>query len=171
MHSIAWWPSLGVLLVAAGIDLWTRRIPNWLSIPFLFSGLVVQSLSGGMPATGKSLAGIALGALLFGIPCALHGSGMGDLKLAMGVGAWIGPSQLALAFVVTGIAGGVMAVVYALWNGCLGQCLDSTGDLLAHFVRGGIRPHRSITLGERKAISIPYAPAIAIGTLFSFLAP
>jgi len=87
------------------------------------------------------------------------------------VGAWIGPSQLALAFVVTGIAGGVMAVVYALWNGCLGRCLDNTGDLLAHFGRVGIRPHRSITLDEREAISIPYAPAIAIGTLFSFLAP
>ena len=80
-------------------------------------------------------------------------------------------SNKLMVHVVTGIAGGVMAVVYALWNGCLGRCLDSTGDLLAHFVRAGIRPHRSITLDERKAISIPYAPAIAIGTLFSFLAP
>jgi prepilin peptidase CpaA len=96
--------------------------------------------------------------------------GMGDLKLAAGVGAWIGPGQLFLAFVVTGIVGGVFAVVYALRRGSLGRCLDGTSDLLAQFVSFRIRPHEQIRLDNSNTLSIPYAPVIAIGTLFSFFA-
>ena len=80
------------------------------------------------------------------------------------------PSQLFLAFVVTGIVGGVFALCYALWRGRLGASLDMTGDLLLHFARSGMRPHDQIRLEDEKAVSIPYAPAIAIGTLFSFFA-
>jgi prepilin peptidase CpaA len=170
MHSLAWWPNLVVLLAAAGIDLRTRRIPNWLSLPFLAAGLIFQSATDGFPGAGRSMSGLALGVVLFGIPCLLHGSGMGDLKLAAGVGAWIGPGQMLIAFVVTGIVGGIMAVGYALWRGCLGRCVDNTGDLLVHFAKEGIKPHHSIRLDKGEGISIPYAPAIAIGTLFSFFA-
>ena len=42
---------------------------------------------GGLSGAGQSLAGIALALVLFGIPCLLQGMGMGDLKLAAGVGA------------------------------------------------------------------------------------
>jgi len=170
MHSFAWWPSFVVLLVASGIDLYSRRVPNWLSVPFLISGLLMNAIMGGLAGTGRSLAGIALAAFLFGIPCLLRGSGMGDLKLAAGVGAWIGAGQLFLAFVVTGIVGGIFGVGYALWRGRLGECLDSTGDLLAHFGKRRLRPHDQIRLGNTKALSIPYVPAIAIGTIFSFFA-
>jgi prepilin peptidase CpaA len=170
MDSIAWWPSVAVLVVASIIDVFTRRVPNWLVLPFLLSGLVVRSLAGGFPAAGRSLAGVALACVLFGVPCFLRGMGMGDLKLAAGVGAWVGPGQLFIAFIVTGIVGGVLAVVYALWRGALGRCLDSTGDLLAQFASFRVRPHDQIRLGNSTALSIPYAPAIAIGTLFSFFA-
>jgi len=170
MDSIAWWPTVTVLVVASIIDVYTRRIPNWLVLPFFLSGLVVRSLTGGFPGTGRSLAGVALACLLFGVPCLLRGMGMGDLKLAAGVGAWIGPGQLFMAFVVTGIVGGILAVAYSLWHGSLGRCLDNTGDLLAQFARFRVRPHEQIRLGNSAALSIPYAPAIAIGTLFSFFA-
>lgn len=170
MHSLAWWSICIVLPAAAVIDMRTRRIPNWLSLPFLMAGLVGHSATEGLSGAGQSFAGLGLGLVLFGIPYLLHGSGMGDLKLGAGVGAWIGPSQLLLAFVATGIVGGVIAVGYALRRGRLGQCLDSTSDLLVHFARAGIRPHRSIRLEQPNRLSIPYAPAIAIGTLFSFLA-
>jgi prepilin peptidase CpaA len=170
MHSIPWWPTVAVLFVASIIDVLTRRIPNWLVLPFLISGLVVRSLAVGLPSLGTGLAGIGLACLLFGIPCLLRGMGMGDLKLAAGVGAWIGPDQLFLAFIVTGIVGGVFATLYALWRGSLGRCLDGTSDLLAQFASFRIRPHEQITLGNSDALSIPYAPAIAIGTLFSFFA-
>jgi prepilin peptidase CpaA len=168
MHSIAWWPSLGVLLLASVIDLRTRRIPNWLVVPFLVSGLLVHWITRGLSGAGQSLAGFGLALLLFGPPCFLRAMGMGDLKLAAGVGAWIGPSQFAMAFIVTGMVGGIMAVGYALRHGSLGGCFESTGELVVHLAKGRIPPHEDIRLDSATARSIPYAPAIAIGTLFSF---
>lgn len=168
MQSIVWWSNLVVLVAASVIDLRTRRVPNWLVVPFLLSGLAVQSVTNGWSGAGRSLSGIGLAVLLFGVPCYLRAMGIGDLKLAAGVGAWIGPSQFFLAFVVTGIVGGLLAGSYALFHGSLGSCLDNTGDLLAHFRESGLRPHAGVRLGNPSALSIPYAPAIAIGTLLSF---
>ena len=95
---------------------------------------------------------------------------MGDLKLAAGAGAWIGASQFFMAFIVTGIVGGLFAVIYALRRRSLGGCLDNTSVLFAHLAKFRWRAHERIRLGNSRAISIPYAPAIAIGTLFSFFA-
>jgi prepilin peptidase CpaA len=96
--------------------------------------------------------------------------GLGDLKLAAGVGAWIGPSQFFLAFIVAGMVGGVMAVLYAIWHKSLGSSLDDTGEVLACLAKGEFRHLRERRHGNSKELSIPYAPAIAIGTLFSFFA-
>jgi prepilin peptidase CpaA len=170
MDSIAWWPSFAVLVLASAIDICTRRVPNWLVLPFLVLGFVVRIWTGGLTGAKLSFAGAGLACLLFGLPCLLRGMGMGDLKLAVAVGAWIGPGQLFIAFVVTGIAGAAIAIPYALWNKSLGRCLDNTSDLLAHFGRRGVRPHGEIRLGKTDALAIPYAPAIAVGTLFSFFA-
>jgi len=94
--------------------------------------------------------------------------GMGDLKLAAAVGAWIGPGQIFMAFIFAGILGGIFAVLYALWHRSLATCLDSTGDLLAHLARFRMRPHDQIQLGAANSLAIPYAPVIAVGTLLSF---
>ncbi len=37
MNSFAWWPTLIVLAVATFTDLRSRRIPNWLVLPFMVS--------------------------------------------------------------------------------------------------------------------------------------
>ena len=42
MHSIAWWPTLIVLVLAVFTDLRSRRIPNWLVLPFMFAGVAVS---------------------------------------------------------------------------------------------------------------------------------
>jgi len=165
---MVWWTSAVVLSVAAGVDLRTRRVPNWLAVPFLVAGLVVQAINGKLPGAEHSLAGIILACLLFGIPCFIGAMGLGDLKLAAGVGAWIGPAQFVTASVFIALAGAVLAVGWALWHGSLGVSLDSTGDLLMPWRnwRSGAMPR----VRERTAATaIPYAPAIAIGTLLSFL--
>jgi prepilin peptidase CpaA len=66
------------------------------------------------------------------------------------------------------LAGGVMALCWAAAGGFLGQLFGSTGDLLAGFGKRGLRPHPELVLDNPKARKMPYAPAIAIGTLVSF---
>ena len=105
-HADAWWPTVVVLLIAVAIDIRSRRIPNWLSLPFLVAGMAVSGFRGGLAGFERSIAGIGLAVVVTGILCYLRGMGMGDLKLMAGVGAWIGPGQLVLALVATGIAGG-----------------------------------------------------------------
>ena len=170
MHSIAWWPVLTMLVIATAVDIHSRRIPNWLVLPFLAAGVIVNTASYGMKGLGQSMGGIALAAAVAGVLCWLRGMGMGDLKLCAAVGGWIGPGQLGIALVATGLAGGVLALIWAACHGSLGESLEGTGDLVSAFWTKGVHPHPSLVLDNPSARTMPYAPAIAIGTIFSFFA-
>ena len=168
MHSIAWWPTLTVLAIATFSDVRSRRIPNWLVLPFLVIGVVVCGWMQGWHGVGQSLMGIGLGALVLGFFCWMGGMGMGDMKLCAAVGAWIGPAQLMVALVVMAMAGGIMALGWALGGGFVGELFDGAGELVFGFKKRGLRPHPELVLSNPLTRKMPYAPAIAVGTLISF---
>lgn len=171
MHfSVAWWPTLIVLAVATFTDLRSRRIPNWLVLPFLVVGIAVSGWLHGWAGLGHSLAGMALGAFLFGILALMGGMGMGDVKLCAAIGAWIWPGQLITALVLTGIVGGIMALCWAAAGGFLGELFKGTGNLVFGFGKRGLKPDPELNINNPLARKMPYAPAIAIGTLVSFFA-
>jgi len=169
-NSIALWPTTLVLAIACFTDIRSRRIPNVVVVPFALAGLVADCLTHGWAGLGNGLEGILLAALVCGVFCYLRGMGMGDLKLCASIGAWIGPHQMLFALVVTFIAGAIIGLIWASCTGSLSRSLESTGDLLSGFAKDGVRPHDTIVLEKSPGLKIPYAPAIAIGTLFSFLA-
>jgi prepilin peptidase CpaA len=168
MHSFAWWPTVAVVAVATFTDLRSRRIPNWLVLPFLIAGIAVSTWRGGLTGGLHSLAGIGLGMLLFGILAWLGGMGMGDVKLCAAIGAWIGPGQLAIALVFTGIAGGVMALAWAVRGRFLGELFRGAGDLVCSVGKRAPAIRQELQLSNPLARKMPYAPAIAIGALLSF---
>lgn len=170
MHSIAWWPTCVVLAVATFTDLRSRRIPNWLVLPFLATGFGVSAWLNGWHGAAQSAEGFGVGALIFGFLFWMGGMGMGDVKLCAAIGAWVGPSQLMIALVVTGLAGGVMAICWAACRGYLSQLFAGSGDLVVGIKERGLRPHPDLILSNPLACKMPYAPAIAIGTLVSFFA-
>jgi prepilin peptidase CpaA len=169
MNSIAWWVNVVVLLAASAFDLQTRRIPNWLSIPFLVSGFLVSAMLRGQAGLVDSLQGFAIAVLVFGLPWFFRWMGLGDVKLAAGVGAWIGPSQFVMAFLVMSMVGGIMAVIYALRLGRPRESLEAAGELAVDLPISK-EPRTRYRLGSAGAVAIPYAPAIAAGALFSFFA-
>jgi len=168
--SIILWPTLAVLVVATFTDLRSRRIPNWLVLPFLVAGIGVSAWLHGWTGVEHSLEGIVLGGFLFGILSWMGGMGMGDVKLCAAIGAWIGPGQLIIALVLTGMVGGIMALCWAAAGGFLGELFRGTGDVLFGFGKRGLKPDPELNLGNPLARKMPYAPAIAIGTLVSFFA-
>jgi prepilin peptidase CpaA len=172
LHSIAWWPTVVVLAVSTFTDMRSRRIPNWLVLPFLAAGIAASFGPKSWHATGtvQSLSGMVLGLFLFGILAWMGGMGMGDVKLCAAIGAWVGPMQLFLALIITGIVGGIMAVVWAIFGGFMGELFTDTGDLL--FARGKRKAEGTpaLTLSNPLARKMPYAPAIAIGAIMSFFA-
>jgi prepilin peptidase CpaA len=168
MHSIAWWPTLIVLAVATITDVRSRRIPNWLVVPFMAAGIVVSTVLHGWHGLGQSSAGVALGILIYGFLFWMGGMGAGDVKLAAAIGAWIGPNQLFFALVVTAMAGGMMVFFWAAFGGFLKELFTGASNLTFGWKDRAVR--QEMVLSNPLKRKMPYAPAIAIGTLVSFFA-
>ncbi|MDR3750930.1 MAG: A24 family peptidase [Terracidiphilus sp.] len=170
MHSFAWWPTLIVLAVASFTDLRSRRIPNWLVFPFLLAGIVVSGWLHGWQGIGQSFAGLGLGLLIYGFIFWLGGMGAGDVKLCAAIGAWIGPGQLFMALIITGMIGGIMVLCWAAFGGFLKELFTGTGDLVFGWKQRGMHRDPELALTNPLKRKMAYAPAIAIGTLISFFA-
>jgi prepilin peptidase CpaA len=139
MHSFAWWPTLIVVALATFTDLRSRRIPNWLVLPVLLAGIVVSGWLHGGHGIGQSFAGFGLGLLIYGILFWMGGMGAGDVKLCAAIGAWIGPSQLLIASVVTAMAGGIMVLCWAAFGGFLKELFTGAGDLAFGWKERGLQ--------------------------------
>jgi prepilin peptidase CpaA len=179
-HSFAWWPTLIVVAIATFTDLRSRRIPNWLVLPFLLLGMGVSTWLHGWHGLGQSAAGFGLGFLAFGLLFFMGGMGAGDVKLFAAIGAWVGPHQLLIALVLVSLAGGVLVLAWALVGGFIGDLFQSTSDLALGWKKGKETADAEAAPADDsnakknqrtpKRRKIPYAPAIAIGTLLSFSA-
>ena len=170
MQSVVWWATIIAVIIATVSDLCTRRIPNWLVLPFLIAGLLFSTFTRGWSGLAQSLIGVLLAAFLLGLFHLVGGMGMGDVKLCASLGAWIGPHQLVFALAFMGLAGGLMAFVWAICGGFWKEMLDGTGDLIFGFGKRGFRPHEKLVISNPRTRKLPYAAAIAIGTVLSFFA-
>ena len=73
MHSISWWPMFALVVTATVMDIHSRRIPNWLVLPFLAGGVAVNTAYHGAKGLGQSIGSIALTVAVTGIFCWLRG--------------------------------------------------------------------------------------------------
>lgn len=171
---------LCLLVAAVATDLRACRIPNLLIAIGLAAAGVLHivatqgdgALGGPGPATGLTgaLGGIAVGfAALFPL-YALRAMGAGDVKLMMMVGAFLGPMQTFGVIVLTFAAGGVLAIVMALWQRSFRQLVGNFRFMLTTSVvraAGGQAP-RFEPLAQT-AGRMPYAVAIAAGTVLQLI--
>jgi prepilin peptidase CpaA len=155
-HWPLWFVCLA-MIVAAVIDGWKLKVPNWLTFPLILSGwglgllhdfgLLEGTLEGGIAA---SMATTALGfALLFPV-YSIGGMGAGDVKMQMGFGAWIGAFYgmgatdvhpgamwiLVWAFCLAAIIGGVLALGMILLRRQYRQNLANTREILGDLFAG-----------------------------------
>ena len=87
---------LGMVL-AAFIDGWALKVPNWVTLPLVLSGWMLGLLhdlglgfDAGTGGFGMAVAGTAVGFLLLLPMLLIRGVGEGDVKMQMGFGAWAG---------------------------------------------------------------------------------
>ena len=148
--------------IGALIDLWTRRLPNPLTMGLAAIGVAYAAWGIGGLSIGASLAGLALGLALM-LPGHLIGAtGAGDVKLFAAVGAFIGPVHILSAFLYTALAGGGLAVLISIMRRRLRQTVGSTARLIA--TAGANAPAIESPLEHNR---FAYAPAIAVGTLLA----
>src|SRR5262245_12639420 len=87
-----YWLVTITLVVAAVIDGYKLKVPNWITFPMVFAGWAASFASFGWAGLGWSLVGTAVGIALLLPAYAIGGMGAGDVKLLGGVGAWVGGS-------------------------------------------------------------------------------
>jgi prepilin peptidase CpaA len=104
---------LVLLVVAAGIDLRSRRIPNWLNLLLILSGIAQSFLPNGTTTPGGSLLGLFAAALVPFLLFALGAVGGGDVKLMAGIGAWLGPIPAIAVLIVEKLLGLIIVLTQA----------------------------------------------------------
>lgn len=161
--------TLAAVVTAAATDLRSRRIPNWLVVSYLAAGVGLNCADKSVNGLWFSLAGLCVAALAVAPFYWMGGLGMGDCKLLAAIGACLGPYQMVFVLFGTAIAGGGIAVLYALRRGALRSSLGGLAALTGWIARHGARTHPEIHLKNSERLAIPYATAIAAGALFSFL--
>lgn len=105
--------------VAMVTDLSSRRIPNFLTFPLVVAAIATRIHFQGLPGIGLALTGAILAPVSLVV---LHGGkrpGMGDLKLAVGVGAALGPITAVVSMLATALIGGALALVWMMRPGGL----------------------------------------------------
>ena len=150
--------------LAAAIDLRTGRIPNPLTALVAVTGVGLA----GLGLSGHSMAGAFAGALVgFALMLPGHvlgGTGAGDVKLLAALGTVLGPGGVAMAFLYSAIAGGVLALGHALARRRLGTTLSRVARLAA--APGETR--QEITRAAHRS-RFAYGPALAVGAIAAAL--
>src|SRR5258705_8668480 len=164
------WLLTVVLILAAVIDGFELKFPNWVTFPFILSGWLYSTLAFGWEGLGWSLLGTAIGLALLLPLHAIGGMGAGDVKLLAGVGAWVGPSLTLGAFATSAVVGGVMALGMVAWS----------GELIKHWVQFQVIGHEILTVRNPEKLSeiaaarkptmmlLPYGIPIAVGSIAYF---
>ncbi len=145
--------SVAVGGLATVEDLRTRTISNWLCLGGFVAGLAAHTLLAGWSGLFDSFLGSLIGFGVFLIFYLLGGMGGGDIKLMAAFGAILGKGQIVPAAVLVAIVGGVFALLYVAYRK----------------LRLAAQPDAGGAEGPIRKESIPYAPAISLGVLISFL--
>ncbi len=164
------WVVTVTLVVAAVIDGYKLKVPNWLTLPMIASGWLVNVALFGWEGLGWSVAGTAVGLALLLPAYAIGGMGAGDVKLLAGVGAWVGVTITLYAFCVSAIVGGLIALVMVVYRRAWSQHYHQFW-MIWHEIATVRDPEELSTIAAARKSSmllLPYGIPIAIGTIAYF---
>ena len=151
-------------LIAAGFDVKSRRIPNFITGPALLFGLLLHGSVDGWRGALSSLAAGLICGVIFLIFYLAGGMGAGDVKLIAAVGCIAGLSNSVYLLVLTALAGGVMGIGMALMRGRLRETLFNVAALANHHTHEGLTPHPELNVLNAGTLRLPYGLAIAAGS-------
>jgi prepilin peptidase CpaA len=164
------WLVTITLVVAAVIDGYKLKVPNWITFPMILSGWAVSAMSFGWAGLGWSLVGTLVGLALLLPAYAIGGMGAGDVKLLAGVGAWVGGTVTLYAYCVSALIGGVIAILMVLYRRSWHKHYTQFWTIWNEMVTIRDPEQLSVIAADRKStmLLLPYGIPIAIGTIAYF---
>jgi prepilin peptidase CpaA len=165
------WLVTIVLVLAAVIDGFELKVPNWVTFPFILGGWLYSTLAFGFEGLGWSLLGTLIGLALLLPAYAIGGMGAGDVKLLAGVGAWVYGTHTVYAFAASALVGAVLAIGMVLvrraWKKHAAQFMVILNEILV--IRN---PEQLAAIAAQRKptmLLLPYGIPIAIGTIGYFV--
>jgi|SRR5579862_1318441 len=157
-------PAIVLALIAGWTDWRSRRIPNWLTVPAFFAGILLNLVTAGWPGLKSSLLGAGLGLLILLPFVFIRSLGAGDWKLAGALGAFVGWQVLANLLIGSVFVAGVMALILVIYKHRFIQTLRNIGGMLAAMARLHM-PGPEVSLDNPQSLKVPYGVALALTTL------
>jgi prepilin peptidase CpaA len=172
------------MILAAIIDGWAFKVPNWLTLSLVLSGWMLGGLhdlgfaiDAGSGGFGSAFVGTMVGFFLLFPMLAIGGMGQGDVKMQMGFGAWIGAffggreatSMVFYAFAAGAVVGGVFGLVMMMLR-------RNIHKNISNFKEIGTDLKVLVTMGPTKAaqranerrsswVRLPYGVPLCVGFL------
>ena len=118
--TLLWCAAAAVLIALAAIDWDTTLLPDALTQPLLWAGLLAAALGWTLPLA-DALWGAAAGYLslwsvywLFKLTTGKEGMGYGDFKLMAAIGAWLGWQMIVPVLLMASVIGAVVGITMKL---------------------------------------------------------
>jgi prepilin peptidase CpaA len=175
--------SLG-MIVAAVIDGWIFKVPNWLTLSLVLSGWIIGlSKTLGYPICAgeggilDALLGTFVGFVLLFPLLPLRGMGEGDVKMQMGFGSWVcafygsqgllGPWVVLAAFCTGVLVGGVMGLIMMACRGIFYKSWLNTveifRDVQTLVTAGPAAAEKRALQRHPTRVRLPYGVPLCIG--------
>jgi leader peptidase (prepilin peptidase)/N-methyltransferase len=123
LTAVAWCAAIAVLVALAGIDWDTTLLPDALTLPLLWGGLLCSQFGWTIPLP-QAVWGAAVGYLslwsvywLFKLITGKEGMGYGDFKLLAALGAWLGWQMVLPIVLSASVIGAVVGIGMKLSSG------------------------------------------------------
>lgn len=112
------------LIVLATIDMREQILPDQITLPLVWAGLIISLFFGYWASPSQSILGAALGYLslwsvmyVFKLVTGKEGMGHGDFKLNAAIGAWLGWQIIPTIILISSLAGAVLGLLAIVFYG------------------------------------------------------
>jgi prepilin peptidase CpaA len=165
-------PAVQIALLATTVcasgffDFRERRIPNWIVLPSLLLGLMLNGFSH-TPGFKDAVLGLLLALVVYVPLYLIRGMGAGDVKLMAAIGAIVGPQNWIVIFLATSLIGGAAALALVMRRGRYYETFFNLSLLIAdifHF-RAPYKDSATLDVRNPNALRMPHGVSIACGTL------
>ena len=159
---------IGIALAATVTDMRSGKVYNWLTYPAIGVGLLLNGLvSPGGLGFSSALIGLLIGGGSLFIAYLAGGLGGGDVKLVGAAGAFVGQFNILYVLLYSFIVGGILSLGMIVYKEGLGGV--ATRLFMRPVTTAEEGSGELTTSGTGDRLRFPFAVAVLVGVLWSFL--